>query len=72
MTDRIREHSLTGVTKPPVARMLRQHLGFVTKFVGDEAQLVETNDEVIQQHLEALRVAIAVLQAALVAQEARP
>ena len=71
MGDRIRERNLTGVVKPPIARQLRQHLGFVNKYVGNPGAFVETNTPVIAQHVEAITTAISVLQAALVAQNAR-
>ena len=70
MGERIREHELTGVSKPPVSRMLRQHLGFVTRFAGEESALVETNREVVPQHIEAITTSIAILQRVLEAQEA--
>jgi hypothetical protein len=71
MGERIRDLKLTGVSKPPPARQLRQHLGFVTKHAGDEGTLVETNREVVDQHVEAITESIAVLQAVLIAQQAR-
>lgn len=63
--DRIREKELTGVGRPPVSRQLRQHLGFVTKFVGREQELIETDPKVHQTHLEALTTACDVLDAVL-------
>jgi hypothetical protein len=59
--DRISERRLTGVGKPPVSRQLRQHLGFVTKFVGREQELIETDPKVSETHSAALTTAIAVL-----------
>ena len=61
MGDRIKERELTGVGKPPTSRQLRQHLGFVTKFVGREQELLETDPNVNAMHVEALTVSIAVL-----------
>jgi hypothetical protein len=63
--DRIRERELTGVGKPPVARQLRQHLGYVTKFAGREQELIETDPKVSAKHVETLENAIAVLNAVL-------
>ncbi len=63
--DRIREHELTGVGKPPVSRQLRQHLGFVTKFAGREQELIETDPKVHATHVEALTAAAAVLSRVL-------
>jgi hypothetical protein len=63
--DRIKDQELTGASKPPVSRQLRQHLGFVTKFEGREQELIETNPEVGGAHIEALTKAIAVLTAVL-------
>jgi hypothetical protein len=63
--DRIRERELTGVGKPPVARQLRQHLGFVTKFAGREHELLETDPKVNATHIEAVTNAVAVLTAVL-------
>lgn len=71
MEDRIREQALTGASKPPVARQLRQHLGFITKFTDDAQTLVETNPDVMPQHIAALESAIAVLQSVLEAQRAK-
>lgn len=65
MGDRIRERELTGIGKPPVSRMLRQHLGFVTKYAGREQELLETDPKVHAAHVEALTNAVAVLTAAL-------
>jgi hypothetical protein len=61
MADRIRNRQLTGVGSPPVSRQLRQHLGFITKFAGREAELIEGNPNVFGTHVEALKSAIAVL-----------
>ncbi len=69
--ERIHQRSLTGVAKPPLARQLRQHLGFVLKFANQEAQLVENNPPVIQQHIETLEKSIAILQGALQLQRSR-
>jgi hypothetical protein len=62
--ERIRSHELTGVGHPPVARQMRQRLGFVQKFRGQERELVETNPANVAMHLQALDEAIAVLQQA--------
>lgn len=61
MADRIKERELTGVGKPPTSRQLRQHLGFVTKFVGREQELLETDPNVHEMHVEALSRSVAVL-----------
>ena len=68
--DRIREHALTGAGKPPVARQLRQGMGWITKFAGtDPESLVETNPVAIEAHVEALKQSISILTAVLTAQE---
>jgi ParB-like chromosome segregation protein Spo0J len=59
--DRIHEKSLTGSARPPVARQLRQHLGFVTKFSGRVQELIETDPAVGTTHLEAIDTSIEVL-----------
>lgn len=59
--DRIKEHKLTGVNKPPVSRQLRQHLGYVTKFAGKEQELIETDPKMSAMHIEALTTSISVL-----------
>lgn len=71
MGNRIRDHALTGVSKPPMSRQLRQHLGFVNRFAGEEVALIETNRDVIPQHIDAIRVALDVLQKVLDAQVTR-
>lgn len=63
--DRIREHELTGSGKPPVSRQLRQRLGYITKFVGREQELIETDPAVSAQHVLALQTASQVLAAVL-------
>jgi hypothetical protein len=68
MNSRIRDKALTGRGKPPVSRQLRQHLGFVTKFVGRETDLVETDTTVKPMHVETIQNAINVLAAVLEAQ----
>lgn len=70
MNDRIREHELTGVGKPPVSRQLRQHLGYVAKFVGREQELIETDPKVSEKHVETIKSAIVVLTEVLRLQEA--
>lgn len=69
-TPQIEERRLTGSGKPPVPRMLRQHLGFVTKYSGNEGQLVERGSSYIETHIETLEKAITVLQSALARQKA--
>jgi len=60
--ERIRNYTmLSGPSKPPVARQLRQHLGFVTKFAVNPGALVETNGPSMIQHQAALDTSIAVL-----------
>lgn len=63
--NRIRERQLTGEAKPPVSRQLRQRLGFVNKFLGNEAELVENHHDVIAQHIDSLKIGIDVLTKAL-------
>lgn len=70
MSDRIRTFGLTGTSKPPLARQLRQHLGFVNTHGGNPAALVETNLEYVERHREALTSAQAVLAAVLKEQAA--
>lgn len=67
--DRIRDVELTGSGKPPVSRRLRQHLGFVTKFEGREQELLETDPQVNESHVQALRTSIAILTEVLRMQE---
>jgi hypothetical protein len=59
--DRIQEHRLTGQGKPPASRKLRQWLGNVTKYVGHEHDLIETDPGNFDKHRETLDQAIAVL-----------
>lgn len=59
--DRIREHELTGVGRPPVSRRLRQHLGNVVKYDGREQELVETDPNVSGQHIEMVEKSVKVL-----------
>lgn len=59
--DRIRQYSLTGNGNPPVARQLRQHIGFVNKYVDRESELVELDTSLIPKQIEALDTAIDVL-----------
>lgn len=65
MGDRIRERELTGSAKPPLARQLRQHLGYVINHEGREPELLETDPKVAGQHLEALERAVKVLTSVL-------
>jgi hypothetical protein len=69
LSERIKDQQLTGKSKPPAARLLRQALGGVVKYAGQELSLVETNPEAIPQHVEMLTTAVAVLQEALRLQE---
>ncbi len=69
MSDRIRQKELTGTAAPPVARQLRQHLGFVVKFAGHETELKETTESMIAQHVAVIEDALVVLQAVLAAQK---
>jgi hypothetical protein len=69
--DRIREHKLTGSTKPPKGRQLRQHLGFVLNYEGRESELIETDPNVVGQHYAAIEKAIKILTALLEAQRAK-
>lgn len=59
--DRIAERKLTGGSKPPMSRQLRQHLGFITKFAGREQELLETDPNVGAKHIETLSIALKVL-----------
>jgi hypothetical protein len=69
MRDRIRQKTLTGVGKPPVARQLRQHLGNVVKHAGHENDLLETNPDEVAKHIAALKSAITILTKVLSMQE---
>lgn len=69
--ERIRERTLTGAVKPPLARQLRQHLGFVTRFDSGVTEIIETNPAVAAQHIQALEKAVDVLTRALAEQKAR-
>lgn len=71
MGDRIRERELTGVGKPPLSRQLRQRLGFITKYVGREHELLETDPNVGAIHIEALERSVEVLTNALQLQRGR-
>jgi hypothetical protein len=55
--------------KPPVARQLRQHLGYVLKYDGKATLLVERNGEYAQIHTEYIEKSIEILRAALAAQK---
>jgi len=60
--ERIRRHQFeAGTTKPPVARQLRQHLGFVAAFDGKESALIETNHPSMAQHIDVLDKAMRIL-----------
>lgn len=61
MLDRIRQKTLTGVGKPPVARQVRQHLGNVLKHEGHENEMLETNPDQVARHIAALEKTIEVL-----------
>lgn len=63
--DRIAEHGLTGNSHPPLSQLLRQHLGFVTKYDGHEQDLLETNPEVSGKHIGAIETSIKVLHTLL-------
>jgi hypothetical protein len=65
LRDRIAQKALTGKGVPPVSRQLRQHLGFIAKFVGREQELVETDPNVSTLHIESLTAAVAVLNEVL-------
>jgi len=54
---------LEGPSKPPVARQLRQRLGFITKFAASPGVLVETNAPSMLQHQTALDASISILSA---------
>lgn len=51
--ERIHDKTFTGKSKPPAARMLRQHLGFITKH-DDPEILVERNPAFMDKHIEAI------------------
>lgn len=55
--ERIAEKKLTGAGKPPLARQLRQHLGFLQRNGENAERLVERSEIYAAEHLAALRVA---------------
>ena len=63
--ERIAEVALTGSGQPPLPRQLRQHLGFISKFGGEERKLMETNPAMIEQHVAAVATSVAVLTVVL-------
>jgi hypothetical protein len=65
LEDHIRAVQLEGASVPPAARQLRQHLGYVLKFEGRAHELIETNPNVSQAHIEALEKAIRILSETL-------
>jgi len=65
MSDRIRQKTLTGVGKPPVARQVRQHLGNVLKHEGHESEMLERNPDEAAKHIAAIEKAIEVLTTVL-------
>ncbi len=69
-TESIREHSLTGTVKPPLARKLRQALGFVINHADDPRAMVEFSEAYVEQHIQTLETSIEVLKAVLTAQRA--
>lgn len=67
---RILEHRRTGGGKPPLARQIKQHLGFITKFEASQAEdLVESSEVAAAEYLSELRKAVEVLSAVLRLQE---
>lgn len=71
-SDRIAKHRReAGPSKPPEARMLRQHLGFIHKFESEAGALVETNPSSVQAHSAAIERAVAILQHVLELQAIR-
>ena len=70
LAEQIISKDLTGSTKPPLARMLRQHLGFVVKYGETPEKVVERNPEFADAHLQYLRDALRVLPLVISEQEA--
>lgn len=67
MTERIRQHKLTGAGGPSLASQLKMRLSWIVKHAGTEAELVESNAAAIPEYLDNLRTAVGVLQATIAA-----
>ncbi len=65
MGDRIQERHLTGHGKPPKPARLRQFLGNVLKFEGQEQDLIETDPGNNAKHVDTLERSIAILSKVL-------
>lgn len=67
--EQIESVKFSHTPKPPVARQLRQHLGFVLKYQDKASLLVERNGEYAETHKEYIEKSIEILRAALAAQK---
>ena len=67
----IKDKALTGSSKPPAARMLRQRLGYINGFADNPAGLIEANPPTMQSHIAYIETAQAVLADVLALQVAR-
>lgn len=65
MTERIRQHKLTGGGGPSLASQLKTRLAWINKFAGTETELIELNPVAIPEYVENLRTAVGVLQGAI-------
>ena len=71
MSDRIRDHHLSGNGKAPVSAQLRRHLGFILNQKDDIASLVELVPAAMDDHLTMVSLAIEILEQVKVSQEKR-
>jgi hypothetical protein len=70
-TDGIRDAELTGSVKPPLARKLRQALGFVVNHADDDPRtMIEFSEAYVEDHIKMIEKSITVLTAVLAAQRA--
>jgi hypothetical protein len=69
MVERIKEHALLGNGKPAPSSMLRRSLGMVVKYLATPSSLVEYSPAAMQDHFNAVKAAVDVLQRVLELQE---
>jgi len=62
---RIRDHQVSGQSQPSPAARLRQALGAVTRFAGQEKELIEMNDSAVNNHIVTIEQSITILKLAL-------
>lgn len=63
MEERINDHRIMGNGKPAISSQLRRALGLILKYEDNPSVLVEKADRARDEHLRAIRKAIAVLEA---------